>query len=674
MKFIPNFSQHRKYVNKLRKQYQDEISEKKYLKANEKKKIAEKYNVEFRKIFKIWKDAIMHTRLQIPPKETDVHIFTDSSGDAFGYCAYDEERRIIEFGGKTCLPAHMNYDIICKELQAILEMCHTFKLIIARAKRVVVHVDNKAAVSFLKGEEKCHNDRAFRLVTRIKMFPKLEFVRVDTKSNPSDAPSRLINWDEIANSATKETTPNKNAESENIQKFHVSPFIAPKNEQLAHFLSVKQHKKSTTNDLVLPNEENTFQYSSKIKVDEVSNFLSHQKFNFELHELAKDISDSKSTVEETFSELVNVLDTVVDSRSTLLQLATAIHEKFGPHCGQNRLYKILKFVHPEKKFTKSICDEVLKSCPECVSKKRELPKNVVSNRRFAEKPLDIISIDHFTYTSVRDRAGYTSIFSIRDEFSRFVVIFPVYTHSIKEAIHNLRLFINFLGTPNVIHMDNFFDCKEMSNFLETEGIIGSTSPAYNAASNGVVERVHLDLRKSIPLIMKEMNLPIDRWSEVLHVAAGYINFSECRSTKFAPMMLMRGCLPSPYFPVSVQMSKKALSKMWDIARNNSRKNREMNLRQPKENKGKFSLLQPGTPVFIYLGPKGKKQEKATVLHDNGVSVRVQKLGQKTRFNIITVHKSRIAKRLETTNLALSEVVERLNFSKRRQNFAIQSLD
>ena len=112
--------------------------------------------------------------------------------------------------------------------------------------------------------------------------------------------------------------------------------------------------------------------------------------------------------------------------------------------------------------------------------------------------------------------------------------------------------------------------------------------------------------------------------------------------------------------------------MWNIARNNSKKSREMNLRQPKENKGKFNLLQNGTPVFIYLGPKGNKKVEATVLRDNGVSVRVQKSGPRSRFNVITVHKSRVAKRIENSNITLQTILEDLDFQERGKKFSNNS--
>ena len=659
MKFIKNFSSHRKYINKMREQFKEEIASLKKPSNAEKSKIAEKYNSEFRKLFDIWKESIMKTRLQIPEKDATIHVFTDASGEAFGFCAYDEARRIIEFGGKTCQAAHLNYDIICKELQAILEMLHTFKLHIARAKEVIIHVDNKAAVSFLNGEKECHNERSFRLVTRIKMFPKLKFIRVDTKENPSDAPSRLIQWDEIAQTA--------DANSQ-LKDFQVLPFQKPDNPQLEQFLSsFKPSKNHPT--IVEPNESNTIPYDGKAKVDDVVNLVDHVKNVKDFCDLVESVKDDDQTVEETVEELCEMLEEVIESYDDSTELARNIHEQFGPHCGQNRLFKILKFIHPDRKFTKKICEDVVNSCPTCVERIRELPKNVVSSRRFATKPLDIISIDHFTYTTVRDLDGYTSILSIRDDFSRFTVVIPVYSHSIKETIHYLRLFINFLGTPNVIHFDNFFDSLDMREFLEKEGIEGSTSPAYSASSNGLIERVHSDLRRTIPLVMKELNIPLQRWSQSLHVAANYINFSECRSTRYPPMMLMRGHLPAEYFPSRAPTTLKAVEKLWKDAKHNSSKSREMNLRQPKKNKGKFNILPPGTPVYIFLGPNGKTKKEAVVLKDNGVSVRVQKTGKKlSRFNVITVHKSRISRIIPLPQPTLQAIHEKFDYRKRRRNF------
>jgi len=567
---------------------------------------------------------------------------------------YDDHRRIVEFGGKSCQDAHINYDIICKELQAILEMCHAFKVHLARAKRVIVYVDNKSAVSFLNKEEKCHNDRAFRLVTRIRMFQNLEFTRVDTKENPADAPSRLVNWEEIANIIQCPDTTK-------LQKYPIHPFEVAENIQLKYFLSDGKDN-IQQNTFVEPNSENTIPFDGKFSATEVANLAEHYKIVDNWSQIIQDVKYENDEDEVVYENLVLLLADVNEQIDNSQELAKAVHEKYGPHCGMNRLHKILKFIHPETNFTRKMCEEIVSKCPVCASTRMELPKNSVSNRRLAQHPLDIVSIDHFTYTTVRDHKGYTSILSMRDEFSRFVVLFPVYTHSISEVIHNLRLFINFCGIPNIIHFDNFFDSKDMNEFLESEGIEPSTSPAYRAAANGLVERVHSDLRKSIPLIMDERNINIQNWSQAIHIAASYINFAECRSTKFAPMMLMRGYLPNEYFPSTYPL--KDMEQMWKTALENSKKAREKNLSIPNPKKGIFKLLPVGTPVQIFLGPAGKTVVKAIVLSDNGASVRIKKLGRKAnRFNIITVHKSRVARLIDEPIQSIESVNSAISFQR-----------
>ena len=632
LKFIKNFSQHRNYINKLRELYQKEIEGKKYS-FEKREQIAEKYNAKFRVIFDLWKNCILKTRLQIPPNDSEVHLFTDSSDDAFGWCLYDNHGRIVEFGGKTMLPAHKNYCIITKELQAILEACHRLKTHLARAGKIIVYCDNKSAVSFLTKSEKCPSDRIFRLTTRILMFPKLDFTRVDTKSNPADLGSRLIDWEKIEKESDNFEKP-INAES-------IPNFVQPQNNQLDEFL---KGRKPPSIEIEQPSIENTLKYDSKLNIADIRKASEIQKDNDSLVQLAHAV---KITTNEEF---INLLDTVQNSKSTGIsfderkQLATDVHLRFGPHCGSNRLFQIVKFIHPDSKITKKICEEVVKKCSHEKCASRELSQTTTSIRRTGKTPNDVIAIDHFSFCQIKDIRGYTSVLSIRCELSRFAVLIPVYSHAISEVIHNLRLYSNYLGKPNAIRFDNFFDTYQMSNFLEDEGIEKILAPIYRPQANGNVERIHLDLRMCLPIIMEQSKIKLNEWSKTLHVAANFINNSPCRSTGYAPIFLMRGCLPHEFFANNCIIPE--LKTHWEKAYENSRKNQMKNVHLPPSNKGIAKQISPGTKVLIHLGKRGEKKELALVLKDNGATVLVRKLQKLNRFQEVTVHKSKLSVMLE----------------------------
>ena len=271
----------------------------------------------------------------------------------------------------------------------------------------------------------------------------------------------------------------------------------------------------------------------------------------------------------------------------------------------------------------------MKKCPHQKCAARELPKTTTSIRRTGKTPNDVIAIDHFSFCQIKDINGYTSVLSMRCELSRFAVLVPVYSHAISEVIHNLRLYSNYLGKPNAIRFDNFFDTYQMTNFLEDEGIEKILAPIYRPQANGNVERIHLDLRMCLPIIMDQCNIKLNEWSKSLHVAANFINNSPCRSTGYAPIFLMRGCLPHEFFADNHIISE--LQTHWDKAYQNSRKNQMKNLHLPPSNKGIAKLLQPGTKVLIHLGKNDSKKELALVIKDHGATVRVRKIRTVNRF-------------------------------------------
>ena len=625
MKFIENFAAERNYVNKLRESYSNELKLKKNASQEEKEKIFHKHQVELDKIFEKWKTCIINTRLQIPEMNSRIHIFTDASFQAFGYNLYTDEGNIVEFGGKVQNASQKNYDIICLELEAILQAVNKFKVHIARASEVVVHVDNKSAVSYLNKYEQCHSERSARLVSRILMFPKLKFVHVGTKANNSDLNSRLIDWKKIENQAD---------EGQSSIKLEVPRYRIPTNKQLELFLLDKPRKTS----VIQPTKENTIDLNARFRDPKEA----------EINKSLKKIDEQEKYLEkeENAANLITVAEKIcmLAKMSNLdkKELIRTVHEDFGPHCGQFRLFRALKTMYPQHSFPKHLLGEVISECPECTKCRVELPANTSMKRFQPKKPLDLVSIDHFQYTTVTDRHGYTSVFSIKDEFSRFITIIPVYTHSIKEAVHNLKLYVAFFGQIGHLHYDNFFDCAAMNEFCEENGIDHSTSPGYRSNANGAVERCHRDLRKTIPLLMERLDIPLHQWSDVLHLAATHLNLGVCRMTGFAPYMLMRGCMPNDRFANAVLPE---MQKIWDEAYENMRKNQKPNLKMPPKKKGIQDILEPGTPVWLHLGKNGKKAVSAVIVLDNGCTAVCKKDGFHTRFGSICVHKSRISKKL-----------------------------
>ena len=103
---------------------------------------------------------------------------------------------------------------------------------------------------------------------------------------------------------------------------------------------------------------------------------------------------------------------------------------------------------------------------------------------------------------------------------------------------------------------------------------------------------------------------------------------------------MRGTLNAPFFVNQRELPE--IKALWKEAQDKSKK--AITARQHIPNKasvGVNRLLDPGTKIYIFVGPKNKKVE-AVVIHDNGITCCVKKVGGSHRFDVITIHKKNIS--------------------------------
>ena len=485
-------------------------------------------------------------------------------------------KQLVEFAGKTLPPAVSNYDIHDKELTAALYGVMRFRMYIARSSKCTVHIDNDIALGYLKRANECQG-RSLRIVNKILQFPRLEFVRVVSAANASDLPSRMC-W---------------------------------KREDLAD--QIVTVKTEVNPDKIAKHTSKCEDLIQQCHVDE-----DHVAFFF-----------------ETVGQVGFVADGLMANPR---DVAVLCHRLFG-HCAVFRLKKLLSFAAPNMKFPESMLKEILAECEECSEQKRELPKSKITKRWIPEKPGDLVSIDHFTFTQCKDEAGFIATLTIRDEFSKHVLSCPVKSYSIEEALHHIRLYIVMLGNVSRLHADNFFQCKTLQDYCDNEDIQLTFSPVASPTGNGSAERVHRQFRFIFPIVLEKSSLSNRHWSEASYITAKILNLTPSSVHGYPPIVVLRGCLSADIF--RSYSSPEPLETIWKKVRTSLIRRQEGNINLPSKNQGKGRILPPGTRVMFYSGVDGKRTYLAKVLVDHGVSCLIEKEGKWTRFGVVLAHKSRL---------------------------------
>ena len=284
---------------------------------------------------------------------------------------------------------------------------------------------------------------------------------------------------------------------------------------------------------------------------------------------------------------------------------------------------------------------MITDCGVCAEKRRACAKSNNSPIEILDRPSQQIAIDHFDPFGYQDREGFRYVLSVRDVFSKLCVLFPVKTKDHLEVTRCLRTYFQINGPVSSVRMDNYFRGDIMDNFSDECNFEKVWSPVYRPEANGIIERVHRDLRELLPQLMKDMKGICDHlgWSKLLSAAAQIINTVPHSTTTF-----------SPYFLHSGYFSNEALSdqtvaelrQRWKIARENMIKRQS---EQVKETRSPIPLtmFEKNDQVLVHL-PK-QKPMLAKIVRDYGTTVLIDK-GQEEpdRFRWVCVHKSRISQK------------------------------
>ena len=188
----------------------------------------------------------------------------------------------------------------------------------------------------------------------------------------------------------------------------------------------------------------------------------------------------------------------------------------GDHPGQKETVRRVSTEYYWPKL-KTDVENFCKSCHPCKMGKQSRTINpgvgefTVPDQRFQFLHLDIVG-------PLPESQGKKFLLTIVDRCSRWLEAYPLARDSAEEVCQAFIQWISRFGLCGAAFSDNgnSFISNLYNDILKKLGIEVKFSPAYHAATNGMVERKHQDLKNSLRAALVEMgNTERDRWMEAL---------------------------------------------------------------------------------------------------------------------------------------------------------------
>ncbi|XP_054267292.1 uncharacterized protein LOC128989427 [Macrosteles quadrilineatus] len=129
-----------------------------------------------------------------------------------------------------------------------------------------------------------------------------------------------------------------------------------------------------------------------------------------------------------------------------------------------------------------------------------------------------------------------NLLTMVDEYSRFVFAYPCKDISSATVIRCFSDLFFMFGAPSFVHSDrgSSFMSGELTDFLHKYGVATSHTTPYNPRGNSQIECFNGTIWRTILLALKNHNLPVAAWEEVLQEALHSVRSLLCTATNCTP--------------------------------------------------------------------------------------------------------------------------------------------
>ena len=299
----------------------------------------------------------------------------------------------------------------------------------------------------------------------------------------------------------------------------------------------------------------------------------------------------------------------------------------GCHCGRTQTLERIRSCFFWPNLTNEVSDFVNK-CRTCSLVK---PKFVhpESAPMLTKSPMETIATDFVG--PLPSCNGYRYLLVIIDVFSRYPMIFPMRDMTVSSVIKQFGHFFSLFGFPDAVLSDrgSQFESKEFIDYLRSYGIKKLRTNAFHASGNGICERFHKTIKKSMIACLDEHSLSSNQWVSTLNSCLLEYRTSVHASTKHRPADLFFAFNVHGFLPNSTRSTSNSFA-------NNIRSQIKNKMQVDKTHQNRN--FQPGETVLVHnIGkPKfGLKGDLAKVIRQYDFhSVEIQFLngGRVTRCN------------------------------------------
>ncbi len=198
------------------------------------------------------------------------------------------------------------------------------------------------------------------------------------------------------------------------------------------------------------------------------------------------------------------------------------HRRLG-HPGRTAMKNLVRL----QKIPKEASEPLPDHCRVCLlGKAHMIPRQ--PQQCPASRCLERLHVDLMCKIRPKGFGGEENLLVVTDEFSGYVEAIPLVTKggAPKALIDLVAVWENQKQPLRVtqVHSDQGgeFDNSVLDAWAARRGVTMCCSPAYTPKSNGRAERQNLALKELVIMLMHELNIPADLWSEVIRYGACYL--------------------------------------------------------------------------------------------------------------------------------------------------------
>ena len=213
------------------------------------------------------------------------------------------------------------------------------------------------------------------------------------------------------------------------------------------------------------------------------------------------------------------------------------HNVLGCHEGVLRTFERLK----RHIFLPNLYDEVksfVLNCHICKqAKPSHLPSNVLGNFVAPSRPFERVHVDLLGPLPTSQRR-FNYILVIVDAFSRYSIFKPIRNKSTKTVINHMKSeLLQKLDKPDIVITDQGreFDSQPFKDFCINNDIQLHLCAPYMHQSNGIVERMNLQIENALRCLLLEFK---GSWDRYVSVVQNSLNSTVHSSLKYTPLEIL----------------------------------------------------------------------------------------------------------------------------------------